>query len=81
MSELGTIQGELRLPPGFLHGESMDVIERWLQAHGLVPAAAQSRTWRMDAERPGGYIMSYTFALPPAPKTSVMPESCRLVSL
>jgi hypothetical protein len=68
MTDLGTIQGELRLPPGFLHGEPMDVIEHWLQAHGLVPAAAHPRTWRMDHERPGGFIVSYVFALPQAPK-------------
>ena len=59
-----TIQGELRLPGAFLHGQDMDAIEHLLQDYGLLPAQVRERRWRMDPETPGGYVLAFSYALP-----------------
>ena len=64
VSQSVTIQGELRLPAAFLHGQAMDAIEHQLCAAGLLPAQAQLRRWRMDPEAPGGYVLAFTCVLP-----------------
>ena len=58
-----TIQAELRLPAVLLQGRDMDAIEQRLQAAGLLPMQAQQRRWRMDAEHPGGYVLTYEVTL------------------
>lgn len=60
-----TIVGELRLPSALLESHDMEAIERLLHAAGVFPGQAQDRRWRMDHERPGGYVLSYTVALAP----------------
>ena len=58
-----TIQAELRLPAALLQGRDMDAIEQHLQSAGLLPAQAQRRRWRMDAEHPGGYVLMFEMTL------------------
>lgn len=58
-----TIQGELRLPAAFMHDKHLDAIEHQLQAAHLLPVAVQERRWRLDPERPGGYIFTFTVVL------------------
>lgn len=58
-----TIQAELRLPAAFMHDKHMEEIECHLQDAGLLPAQARERRWRMDAEHPGGYVLTFTCVL------------------
>lgn len=58
-----TITGELWLPAAFMHDKHLDQIEAQLQAAHLLPVAVQERRWRLDAERPGGYIFTFTVVL------------------
>lgn len=63
METLLTIQSELRLPAAFMHDKHLPEIEGQLEDYGLMPLEAQNRRWRMDHEHPGGYVLTFTFAL------------------
>lgn len=60
-----TIHAELRLPPAFLQHADLEEVEHRLRAYHLLPAAAAQRRWRMDPAVPGGYVLTFTFALVP----------------
>jgi len=66
-----TLTGEVWLPARLMAGRTMVAIEALLHAHGALPPQAQSLRWRLDAETPGSYRLTYTFTLPEElPETS-----------
>jgi hypothetical protein len=58
-----TLTGEVWLPARLMVGRTMVAIEALLHAHGALPPQAQSLRWRLDAETPGSYRLTYTFSV------------------
>jgi hypothetical protein len=61
-----TITGDLLIPQTLMQGVSMPDLERQLQAYGLLPVQAEQRRWRLDAEFPGSYRLSFVLTVPVA---------------
>lgn len=59
-----TIAGEVWLPAQLMTSRTMVALELLLHEHGILPLEARERRWRLDAETPGSYRLSYTYALP-----------------
>jgi hypothetical protein len=62
------IAGEVWLPAQLMTSRTMEALEALLHVHGVLPLHAQSLRWRLDADTPGSYRLSYTFPLPVEPE-------------
>lgn len=65
MTDGCTIECELRLPAAFLHDKHLDDITQLLRHAGVLPVAVQECRWRLDTDRPGGYIVMFSVRVSP----------------
>jgi hypothetical protein len=68
-----TITGELLIPQALMQRYTMPDLERQLHTYGLLPVGAEQKRWRMEAETPGSYRLSYVYTVPVASEEGSLP--------
>jgi hypothetical protein len=60
-----SITGELLIPQALMQLYAMPELEHLLQTAGLLPREASQKRWRMEAETPGSYRLSFVYTVEP----------------
>jgi hypothetical protein len=67
------ITGELLIPQALMQRYTMPDLERQLYTYGLLPIGAEQRRWRMEAETPGSYRLSFVYTVPVVDEEGPLP--------